>query len=391
LDLSSEEMSVLGKKCLSSLGLSLDLGTEFTWDSVQYKVIGRLLFEDSWKENITDYLLFHPFKGSRWLSEYDGSYSISIPSHVWPVEQPFSCTKGSTISTYDGEKWRYKEIGKLMVVYVDGAMPWVAKIGDSLKYVEFTNTRNRRQLFEVQQALTSGSEMEFGIVRSLTSKEMTQALGSAQIKRLNVSMVFEKSIMGKALSLMSILCFLFFIGKISQSTIDPVTELSFSAEELNQEILSKSFSIKDINKPVKLEIASNISNAWMALDLAVLKVPQSIDELESYDSVVLKEAAFPEENQSKVIYLENLNISFYYGSSGGESWSEGSRSQEVLLMLPEIGEYRIMTHAVSGDVNPHPFAMYDVQIKIFENVEILRYYYFMIILSVGLFFIGRKR
>ena len=57
---------------------------------------------------------------------------------------------------------------------------------------------------------------------------------------------------------------------------------AFEAEELNAGVVSASFSVTDIQKPVEIVCSSAVDNAWLALDIAILETKQSASNSETY-------------------------------------------------------------------------------------------------------------
>jgi hypothetical protein len=389
LDLTTEELQILGKVKKES-SLTLDLGTQFVWEDVRYKIIGRLILKDNWGDNSFDYLLFHPFRGTRWLSEYEGSFTLNEVSHVMPKSDPFVCKEGVSIKTHDGKDWRCTEEGVLKIIYVDGALPWIAKTGDTHKYVEFANSKDRKLIFEAEQSLSYTSEMEFGVSRKLSKAEMNTALG----RKLRVASTSGSSvstvppIWRTITKVMAVCTFIFFLLKIFSSSSEMVGDIGFEANDLNQEMVSKSFSITTIDKPIRLDCMAAIDNGWMALNMAIVEVPEPISERETYMELLQRESDLAAEKRSKVVHIINTDISYYHGYEGGESWSEGSTYNELLVMFPKAGEYRIMASAVSnsGNTESADKASHSLYIRVFQNVELIRYYVLMVFLSIFVFF-----
>ena len=73
-----------------------------------------------------------------------------------------------------------------------------------------------------------------------------------------------------------------------------------------------------------VELTAPLDNAWMALDVALI------------------------EGDDTVSYVTDADLSYYHGTEGGESWSEGSRSESLLLSGPKRGEHRLLLRAVSN-------------------------------------------
>jgi hypothetical protein len=89
--------------------------------------------------------------------------------------------------------------------------------------------------------------------------------------------------------------------------------------------------------------------------------------------------------------LSAVDISYYHGYSGGESWSEGSTSESELLMFPEAGNYRILLQGVSGVGEQSVHTMQtSVKVNIYKNANTVRYYFLMLALSALSFAILRE-
>ena len=81
LNCTKDELEALGQKHAKG-HFVFDLGMDGVFENIKYKVIARMCSKDQWGGRYRTYLLFHPFHGTRWLSEYQNSYSMSYDSRV---------------------------------------------------------------------------------------------------------------------------------------------------------------------------------------------------------------------------------------------------------------------------------------------------------------------
>ena len=75
----------------------------------------------------------------------------------------------------------------------------------------------------------------------------------------------------------------------------------------------------------------------------------------TYEELVLKEQALDDGQQSTVLTVSDIGISYYHGYEGGESWSEGSLSASERWMFPSgvTGPFRLLLTVPDGEaVNP---------------------------------------
>ena len=155
LDCSEEDLIALGKVEKSAKPpFSLNLHSEYYWEDVKYKVIARMRFLDQYRDRSDEYLLFHPFHGTRWLSFYYGEdgveRSISMPKRVLARSISNQFRQPQYLTTEDGERWILDESGSVRLEYVDGALPWKAVIGDTHQVAEYINQKDRNQYLSVE-------------------------------------------------------------------------------------------------------------------------------------------------------------------------------------------------------------------------------------------------
>jgi len=153
LDVSSSEQTVLGKGLENKPYFPLELGDLFHHKATRFEVISRMAFieDNDISEMTKEYLLYNPLRGTMWLGEYEGHYSISYPSHVMPATDPFDVSRGDVIKTHDGSQWVAEGKGTYELHYVDGALPWIAKVGDRIRYAEFADKSGSGKRYEAQR------------------------------------------------------------------------------------------------------------------------------------------------------------------------------------------------------------------------------------------------
>ena len=166
LDVSAVEQTVLGKGVGHKPYFPLELGDSFHHKATRFEVISRMAFieDNDISEMTKEYLLYNPRRGAMWLGEYGGHYSVSYPSHIMPTKDPFNVGRGDVIKTHDGNRWVAEGKGTYTLHYVDGALPWIARIGDRIQYAEFTEKSGSGKRYEAQRI---GSEIEYGTGRAM--------------------------------------------------------------------------------------------------------------------------------------------------------------------------------------------------------------------------------
>lgn len=362
INVTEEQAKVLGKGPELQWDFPLKLGDQYRFKGARYEVIARMAFiEDNDASELTrEYLLYNPRRGTFYLDEYHGQYSISEPTHVMPKAHPFTKKRGETLFTYDNQKWVVEGSGAYTLEYVDGALPWIAQIGDKITYVEFSEQSGSGRQYEVE---AQGDEVEFGmgqavpleLVRRATGKEtlgieQVAPLDAAQTRRWFLMMIL---VSGLVMAVNFIFCFL------SLSRGSEVLTQSFTAQQITDEVISNPFFVANNGNLIEVTVeSSSLDNAWMAVDLAVV------------------------EGDDMVIHTFDSDLEYYHGYEGGESWSEGSHSASTYIKIPKSGNYRLLMHAVSnrGDAASADQSEHDLRVKVTDGV--LMYHYF---LAAGIF------
>lgn len=405
LDCSTEDLVALGKTRTVDKFL-FQVHQTCNWKGVKYKVIGRILLLDEWDGHYAEYLLFHPFHGTRWLSIYTGEEgtdcSFSEPIHALSKDRPFSSSKGDKIATEDGQKWKFEERTVLQVSYVDGALPWLVRAGDVQTAADFVNTKDRKSYLTVEESHfidektgEESKELEYSFSKEATMSSVNRAFGITG-KKLKLSSgsastlpnAFRLFLMG-----LSALVAMYFVVLCFSTGKQNIASFTFTPADLSEETLSPSFYVdqKDLKKAFELGYGAGVDNSWMSLNIGIVSTPEATGSIESYQQVLLNEEGLAEGQQTRLRHLSAVDISYYHGYEGGESWSEGATSETELLMFPEAGHYRILLQGVSGvDETPMQFSNTSVTVKVYKNANAIRYYILMVVFSVLIFAMLRE-
>src|SRR5437773_2186556 len=119
-------------KCGAATTL-IPLGTRGKLRGMDYEVIGFQRRDIEVEEIIYywhEYLLFNPYKGFRYLSEYNGHWNdISICKQLPTVERGLSSSPGSA-ANYLGESYKHFQTAEANSDFVFGEFPWQVRVGE---------------------------------------------------------------------------------------------------------------------------------------------------------------------------------------------------------------------------------------------------------------------
>ncbi|MBM3302590.1 MAG: DUF4178 domain-containing protein, partial [Deltaproteobacteria bacterium] len=171
LELDEAEAKVVGQNIGTEPRFTFKIGTPLTLEGNRYEVMGRLLYDEV-EEGRTyvslEYILYNQEVGYLWLSEEDGHFTISRPSHVRfslpPVQIPKTRIKvgKETFQLYEG--------GVVTLRWVDGALPWRAAVGEQTQYAHLIKPP------DYAEREKTGKEMELFQGRYVGLEEMQKAV-----------------------------------------------------------------------------------------------------------------------------------------------------------------------------------------------------------------------
>lgn len=320
LELTPTEIKVLRPRSGSPRKLPLDLDAPFRWKGGAYRVLARMVWSEEDDEDTVAYYLYSPRRGALWLECYENQWLLYRDTHLQPDTDPFKTT---TLTTGDGRSWRKLEEGTQRLRYVDGALPWLLAVGDTTRYVAFTGKNG-----EIYDAERQGDEVEYALAERVDAGRLAHATGKA----IPVAAPSSGSIVGAGAPLFALLgvslAALAWNGVLfsyAATAGDVVLDSAVTAASLDEEALSTPFTVPHDGCVLGLEFeAPRLDDAWMAVDWALVRDGET------------------------VVHVDDADLEYYSGYEGGESWSEGSRSVEKFVRVPEAGRYQILLHGTSG-------------------------------------------
>ena len=332
LDVSATEQTVLGKGMANKPYFPLALGDAFHHKATRFEVISRMAYieDNDISEMTKEYLLYNPRRGTMWLAEYGGHYSISYPAHVMPVKDPFDVGRGDVIKTHDGNQWVTEGKGTYELHYVDGALPWVAKTGDRVQYAEFAEKSGSDRRYEAQRI---GTQIEYGLGRAMPLETVRRATRKPELGKETATKPLEDTAKKRKgyLQIMTIALVAAIINGLLAYVCYRSGTLVYGQSvgplELTKGVMTQPFQLRGNGKITKISVHAPLDNAWMSLETAIVR------------------------SDGMAVHAYEDNIEYYHGRSGGESWSEGSRSGSVLVKIPDPGQYRLFIQAVSAHGN----------------------------------------
>ncbi len=360
------KLDLQAKKKRDNTRIFIPLGSWATFDELDFQMVGVICYveTDDGKDYFTDeYLYYNKSYGYRWLTCYEGHLYLQDKLKIPIVDSidNFEYLGYKDSITIADKKWQFFEKGQITIDYVEGELPWVAKTGDTLKYIEFIAPP------EILTCEIADNEVEWTKSSYLTHKELKNAVHveNLQIPAKQGIGAGELNPNKASILMSSALAIIFFFAGIVFSIVSCssghfVKEINLKFSDYSDEFITSSFELNNPSGLYEIKLFSPVRNAWVSLELALVN------------------------DKDEAVMDFSSNISFYSGVEGGESWSEGSNTDSIYLKGVSPGTYRLILRGESGrgnigtdSVNGPP-----VVITIYDGVKLSRYYIIFTILML---------
>ena len=114
----------------------IPLGTRGEWRGGPYDVIGfqeRAITAEGARYAWREYVLFNPYRGFRYLTEYDGHWNDVVPVPALPTEATAAASGRTRPAVqYGGTTFRHFQTARAETTWVLGEFPWEARAGDAV-------------------------------------------------------------------------------------------------------------------------------------------------------------------------------------------------------------------------------------------------------------------
>jgi hypothetical protein len=296
----------------------IPLGARGTIRGAQYEVVGfqrRTIRVDGTPYSWHEYLLFNPFKGFRYLTEYNGHWNDVSILRSLPFWSP-----GQTTVSYLGETYRHFQTADAETSYVLGEFPWRVRVGETAQVSDFVSPPR------VISSEKTGNEMTWSMGEYITGRDLWRAFKlpgepptpigvyenqPSPLSR-NVKMVW---------SMVAVFVMALFVLLIAFYTIAQDQQVFSQSYEFNTNVKSEAsfvtdvFELKGRTSDVELNTTANVNNNWIYLNYALINQ----DTGHAYDF--------------------GSEVSYYHGYDSDGSWSEGSIHDSVTIPSVAPGNY----------------------------------------------------
>ena len=316
-----EYLSTLGEKPFPPV---IPLGSIGTFGGVKYELIGFV------KRSVTydltyywsEYLLYEPRQGFRWLIESDGHWSFGEPASAGDVELEDKYCR------YQGRKFKLFARAVGTVAYVLGEFYWKVAIGEQVlmrDYVAAPETLSLESAQSEEEEGRSASELNCTLAKYIPQTEIKEAFpevekwpdpqGVAPNQPFPHKWIYPLWFsFSAALIVLAIVLGLRGSKKVFEKTF----KMAPAAQGAEPAPIFADEEIQiDSRRNLLITAKTSLQNSWMHISGQLFR------------------------DEDGLLQTFELPVEYYSGTDDGESWSEGSKTATMYLSALPPGKYKL--------------------------------------------------
>ena len=302
-------------------GSSIPLGSRGTFDGDPFEAVGwqeRRVSVDGDVFRWREYVLFNPYLGFRFLSEYDGHWNF-----IRPIEGTLPTATSGGLE-FAGASFKHFQSTSATTARVLGEFPWEVRRDDVVATADYVAPPVMLSSEDDEEGTTwsLGAYMEPAEIATAfagstlalpprTGVFANQPSPWASLSRRLWMMGLEGAMV--LLLLVGVLLFMRQNAEVFRSTYQFARATDAPATD-EQAFVTPLFALKG-NGNVRLSLRARVDNAWLGAGIALIDA----DRGNAFDT--------------------GLEVGRYSGYDGGESWSEGSYDASFRIPAVPAGNY----------------------------------------------------
>ncbi|MGC2660777.1 MAG: DUF4178 domain-containing protein [Bryobacteraceae bacterium] len=295
----------------------LPLGCRGKLDNVEWEVIGfqiRSMQADGETYSWAEYVLFNPYQGFRYLSEYQGHWNFIRTLSRLP--------QGADRSMQlDGRRFRKFQSARAQTSYLLGEFPWRVQLGEAVDFIDYVAP----PLLLSAEHTGSGNEITWSLGQYMSGVAIWKAFNPPGSPPA-VSGVFENEpshYSGKIASLwgafgLAFLALVFLMIAVNlflgnRTAFENAYQFDPSSTG-EPSFVTPDFELKPPTGNVKVNISTDLENNWTYFNFALI-------------------------SSTGHAYNFGREVSYYEGQDSDGHWTEGDKSESVTISSIPAGRY----------------------------------------------------
>ncbi len=302
----------------------IPLGTRGKLQGTDYEVIGfqrRSTRVDGIPYCWHEYVLFNPYKGIRYLSEYNGHWNDISICKTLPIVDHNMLGSSSLTANYLGEAYKHFQSADASTDFVLGEFPWQVRVGEQAAVTDFVHPPR------ILSSEKMANEVTWSIGEYMYGREIWEAfkLPGAPPEATGV---YENqpspvtvNVTGIWIAFAAFTVFLLALMAAfdMRAKKEPVLQQTyrFDRAEMKSEpsFVSDEFALGGGTSTVEVKTSAPVDNHWVYLNYALV----NLDTGQAWDF--------------------GREVSYYHGYDSDGSWSEGKRTDSVVIPSVPAGRY----------------------------------------------------
>lgn len=339
LDTKSPSLQVLQEaQSREKVQPQIPLGTRGRLGGIEYEVIGfqvrSITVEETqyfWRE----YLLFNPYRGYRYLTEYEGHWNDIRTLSALPDRTQ---SMGRPAVRLQGTQYKHFQRAHATTRFVLGEFPWQVRVGETVEVNDFVAPPR------MLSSEATGGEIVWSLGEYTAPSEIWKAFslpGSAPSARgvfANQPSPYKGSVFGMwstfLLLTMGLVAVAIVLAVLSQGNRVFQQSYSYTAGAGQQAaFVTPTFQLDGRPQNVEVKVGTNLDNdgAYFAMAL--------INEADGH------------------VYDFGKELGYWYGRDSDGNWTEGSREGSVTVREVPSGRYYLRVEPNMDDPNASPFRL----------------------------------
>jgi hypothetical protein len=297
---------------LGTRGKLLDIECEVVGFQVRQIIVDEVAYQ--WRE----YLLFNPYRESRYLTEYAGHWNVVSTLNALPAGRP---TPDSSPRFYGGQFYEHFQTADATTTFVLGEFPWQIRVGDTTTGSDYVAPP-----LILSAEVDADKEVTWSLGRYVSGDEIWKSLSLPGRPPRPVGVFANQpspfqgvtGAMWRKAAMLVVLATLLWIAHLASARGQQSFAGNFVFDPTavaDATLVSPVFELDGRPTAVQIETTTSLDNQWMFVGYALVN------------------------DDTGQAFEVARDVSYYHGVEDGESWTEGSPRDSVDLPSVPAGRY----------------------------------------------------